>query len=50
MIYSGWLVEISEFLGLPWWSGDWDSVLPVQGASVRELDSTCCDSEFECGN
>ena len=32
--------------GLPWWSSDWDSELPMQGAWVRSLvgkqDPTCC--------
>ena len=35
------------FVGLPWWSSGWDSLLPVQGARVRslvrELDPTCCN-------
>ena len=33
-----------DSVGLPWWSSDWDSVLPMQGARVqpliRELDPT----------
>ena len=32
-------------LRLPWWSSDWDSMLPMQGAQVQllvgELDPTC---------
>ena len=38
--------------GPPWWSSGWDSTFPTQGAQVqslvRELDPTCCNSEFAC--
>ena len=38
------------YMGLPWWSSDWDSNLPMQGAQVlslvKELDPTCCNEEF----
>lgn len=36
--------------GLPWWSGGWDSTLPMQGACipslVKELNPTYCCAQF----
>ena len=40
-----WLKKKKHSVGIPWWSNDWDSKLPMQGtwvrSLVRELDPTC---------
>ena len=34
---TDWFSSKVSRLGLPWWSSDWDSMLPVQGAQVQSL-------------
>ena len=47
-----WRMRHSEYevWGLPWWSGGWDSTLPMQGACipslVKELNPTYCCAQF----